>query len=570
MYDSVGKASTDISVSLTATAKTVEVIYTPNAEWLADDERVYPVTIDPSVQTSQYDGNIMDVSVYYAGYIDAQAGNADYLYMGMDYHSYIKFLNVPTIPDSLSVLGAELVMYADTLSVLDENYSGAQEFRLGKMSEAWSDQTSYWQSRSSLPASANEVTYTVSSEITSNDILPKQISLEIPNTYWGNNFNSYFTAYNGFYVSIDYCYLQLNVFSGNYASDATKRPCLIFRYSHIYNYTNINANKIYYLKNRYSGNYITLNNYSQAVTTAPYNDMYNQAVSFYYNTSGGYYWINPYNSDYHYGYNATATNSSDYPLTVTQNTPSTTQWKMVKVSNQTYTIVSNSDPDYVISELNNQAIVRTIPYNDQNNPRDEWILWCNDNSKLLAINDVDNADRSAYFIQTKAYLESIVEGITSIVNCETFYGLNDSEMINYMQNNDIFIIHTHGMQTGFKTSQYNYLEIDDLNNIDLSNLKFALLLTCETGMGYDLSHIINNTPVNIVEKMVICGAETVIGFSEEVYVNDSNLFAKEIAYNLINERMSVSEAVRNISHNYYQKDMSLVAVVAGNGNNKLR
>ena len=51
MYDSDGKSSADIAVSVTQTQKTVEVTYTPSADWLNAAERVYPVTIDPETQS---------------------------------------------------------------------------------------------------------------------------------------------------------------------------------------------------------------------------------------------------------------------------------------------------------------------------------------------------------------------------------------------------------------------------------------------------------------------------------------------------------------------------------------
>ena len=144
-------------------------------------------------------------------------------------------------------------------------------------------------------------------------------------------------------------------------------------------------------------------------------------------------------------------------------------------------------------------------------------------------------------------------------------------MIVHLKSSDIFIIHTHGKQSGFKisVSDPQYLLITDLEGQDLSNLSFALLLTCETAKDYHPFHIFSQAPVNIVEQMVICGAETVIGFEEETAVDDCNKFAEELAELLINDGLSVNDALDSIQ-GHYRMNIKEIAVVAGNGNNSLR
>ena len=160
----------------------------------------------------------------------------------------------------------------------------------------------------------------------------------------------------------------------------------------------------------------------------------------------------------------------------------------------------------------------------------------------------------------------------SIVSTARYSSCSISDMINYLQSSDIFIVHTHGEKTGFKISNTGTtaITISDLNGVDLSNIKFALLLTCDTGKDYDLSHITNKTPVNIVEQMVICGAETVVGFDDLTYVDDCNLFAPALANQLINGGLAVDDAIVAIDYSSYYIDMSSISVVAGNENNILR
>ena len=104
-----------------------------------------------------------------------------------------------------------------------------------------------------------------------------------------------------------------------------------------------------------------------------------------------------------------------------------------------------------------------------------------------------------------------------------------------------------------------------MNNVNLSNLKFALLLTCNTGDGgYSSANVSNNTPVNIVEKMVCCGAKTVVGFNIVTYVSDCNTFAKDFARRTIHNGQSVRNAIANMNRQDYIKDMISAAVIGGN------
>ena len=110
----------------------------------------------------------------------------------------------------------------------------------------------------------------------------------------------------------------------------------------------------------------------------------------------------------------------------------------------------------------------------------------------------------------------------------------------------------------------------DIAQIDLSNISFALLLTCYTGQNFSQNHIIYNTPTNIIEQMVLCGAETVVGFSDKTYVSDCNKFAPLLIYYLIHEEYTIQDAIEAIDYSSYKTNMSYNAEIAGNANKKLR
>ena len=125
------------------------------------------------------------------------------------------------------------------------------------------------------------------------------------------------------------------------------------------------------------------------------------------------------------------------------------------------------------------------------------------------------------------------------------------------------------MRTGFKIGESSHIVIDDFENVDLSNLDFVLLMTCETGMGFDPANITNNTPQNIIEQLVICGAETVVGFSDSTYVADCNRLAPDLT-ELLLDGLSIQNAINSINYASYLADMSDIAEIAGNADNTLR
>ena len=109
-----------------------------------------------------------------------------------------------------------------------------------------------------------------------------------------------------------------------------------------------------------------------------------------------------------------------------------------------------------------------------------------------------------------------------------------------------------------------------IENVDLSNLEFAVLLACETAQDYDVSHIENNTPVNYVEQMILCGAETVIGFTGQPEVKDGNHLAWRLVENMITEDMTVTEAITVLSSKEFDEDIKSIILIAGNENKRFR
>ncbi len=189
---------------------------------------------------------------------------------------------------------------------------------------------------------------------------------------------------------------------------------------------------------------------------------------------------------------------------------------------------------------------------------------------LLAINDEDGNARHTYFDTSSDNLETVVNSKSTTVTTSRFDTCTVDHMVSYLASYDYFIIHTHGNQTGFKIGSSTNLTMSNINEENFSNLDFVLLLTCSTASGYDANHITSGTPVNITEQLVVCGAETAVGFSDITYVSDCNRFANEITRRLFVNGYSVDEAINNNSYFLYIQNMSDICVIAGNENNTYR
>ena len=134
LYDASHAVSTDVAVSLSGKNGTYTLTYTPSKDWLAADERVYPVILDPIVETNVASG-IEDSYAVSSGLgaviphhllttalVEKDAAN-----------TYIKFLNSNIWSSKTSILGATLTMYGTNQS------SGDTVITAHQVTESWMD-----------------------------------------------------------------------------------------------------------------------------------------------------------------------------------------------------------------------------------------------------------------------------------------------------------------------------------------------------------------------------------------------------------------------------------------------
>ena len=111
MFDSNMEFSYNVKIELTESENGYIMVLTPDADWLNDDDRAYPVTLDPTVFANDSTSNLRDVSVYTDSYSNTESN--PYLWLGKSgsyrENTYLKFNKMPNIVFS-SITYAELNM----------------------------------------------------------------------------------------------------------------------------------------------------------------------------------------------------------------------------------------------------------------------------------------------------------------------------------------------------------------------------------------------------------------------------------------------------------------------------
>ena len=112
MYDSDFAFSDEVETTLKKEGKEYILTYAPDHEWLADKERAYPVTVDPTVSTKPYNDKVVDTSVLSTAALDLASN--PYLYAGAlgnrncVVDAYIKFAKLPRIEKQWTISNAKL------------------------------------------------------------------------------------------------------------------------------------------------------------------------------------------------------------------------------------------------------------------------------------------------------------------------------------------------------------------------------------------------------------------------------------------------------------------------------
>ena len=137
-----------------------------------------------------------------------------------------------------------------------------------------------------------------------------------------------------------------------------------------------------------------------------------------------------------------------------------------------------------------------------------------------------------------------------------------------MQRANILYISCHGqwnsIQLSAPLSTLVTLAIDDLNGVDLSNLKFVLLFACHCATGG-----IDGTGVNnFAEKLLACGAETVVAFSDAIRTDDLVSYSNAV-FEATRAGFTIGVAFKKAAALSYNGYIGACTEVGGNTNRSL-
>ena len=222
MYDSVDELSEEIEVDLADNGNgSYTVTLTPDAEWLNDEARVYPITIDPDVSAGTDQTNGIDNSVEQGSGVITHT--LDRLYAGKrngkKRRFYQKFKTMPTIPSRATINSATQTFYVTS------GTSTGNSLKAHKVDADWSSKTITW---SNKPAALIQI----QSNISHNGLTRYNIDMKSAVKTW---YKGSTTGQNKNYgIMVQYNNESINDFNTVYSADfatAAKRPQLKINYS---------------------------------------------------------------------------------------------------------------------------------------------------------------------------------------------------------------------------------------------------------------------------------------------------------------------------------------------------
>ncbi len=146
MYDNKLEFSSDIDIKLEKQEGKYIITLIPDKKWLEAEERIYPITIDPSIITSRYYDDIKDTFIYSSQGSDPK-GNAHIIRAGnnsgVPTRSLVKF-NLPELKAGDQVIGAYLNIF--TYPKTSEWTPNTRQIQLDahKITADWNENTATW------------------------------------------------------------------------------------------------------------------------------------------------------------------------------------------------------------------------------------------------------------------------------------------------------------------------------------------------------------------------------------------------------------------------------------------
>ena len=142
MFDDVYEVSYDIGINIVETDFGYTVTFYPDLDWLNDEERVYPIIIDPTVRTNTTKANFSDTYVYQGSTASKSRAFEERLRVGI-YDSKVhrvlwKAETLPTIPQYAAINSATFKLK------LPDVTNTSRAFSLYQINSIWDSYTITW------------------------------------------------------------------------------------------------------------------------------------------------------------------------------------------------------------------------------------------------------------------------------------------------------------------------------------------------------------------------------------------------------------------------------------------
>ena len=161
MYDNDGVYSDAVDYELTETDGAYIITVQADEDWINEEDRVFPVTIDPDLYIGKYTSSDVDDADIWQGAPNQHQGN--YQYMTCGYSNYVgdkemrmlvKINNLPTLPNASVIVDARLNMkqlyaFGDPTKPVFEGTTPI-DFAARRITSSWTESTVTWNTKPSV------------------------------------------------------------------------------------------------------------------------------------------------------------------------------------------------------------------------------------------------------------------------------------------------------------------------------------------------------------------------------------------------------------------------------------
>lgn len=483
----------DIDVTVTPTATGCIYTMTPNAEWLNDPARVYPITIDPTATTSTASADIQDNGVNQFN-PTTNYMTVDRMYVGSNlsngtaYESriYIRFPRVSAISTSAFIHRATLMLdHYETSSYQSASNNIIDVYDVGNNN--WSTSSITWNSQKGYSFGSRIDYETVNSPLSTTT---KRNSFNITTVVrqWYKTTSSN----NGIVLkprSLDttktnrVCY-----FSSDCAATYTsKRPRIMIQYFNPPSAVTTPSNYgSYFIRNIHTGSYLTVEvgtgTNGQNVKCASFDGMDYQR------------WRMNTTSNSTYRFTSSVGMFNQYLDVTDGNVDIYTDF----ISTQQFTLSRYENTNMFNIKFGSGYVSVDADYNVyvSSTNMDADSLWC---------------FVSVYGRITVTYPQTLSNPIPAKYSKSQSSSMTTQEGLNLIRTSRVLIVNCHGGPNGIDIGNGS-VENDDILGLptnDLQGVKLIVYSACATGGD-------NGNDINFVEATYQRGAQTVVGFNENV------------------------------------------------------